>query len=510
MQRNLFTSANRPKFHDSMLIVKIRADAGPAIEAALAPAARRGVAAVRHAAAAAVAAVSDVETLVVEHPAFVTPGLNLLEKYERGGLIRRITALTPMGRMASGALTAARGGIATMAMGVRAVRNRTRATAASAGVSLVELEREEDTVKLQKALADDPHVQFVSRVPVRYLLARPAVRPQAKRMRAKAAPPSASSMWNLEKIEWAKARRLRAFKEATDVSVAVLDSGIDATHPDLAGRIASYVYLHPDTPSISGQKDIIGHGTHVAGTIGALIRNRLGINGICKCKLHAWKIFPDQAEFSGEDFGYFVDPVMYRRALADCLEQDIDVINLSIGGPGEPDQQEQDLFDALLANGTTIVAAMGNEREEGSPISFPAAIPGVIAVGATSITDRITQFSNRGDHISLCAPGKGIWSTLPTYPGQFGFEAVRGPTGKWVEGKPLRRETDYDDWDGTSMASPHVAAAVALLVAKNGKTGPGATRTTLIGKLDAVPAMGGKKFDSDYGHGRLNLARFYR
>jgi len=242
----------------------------------------------------------------------------------------------------------------------------------------------------------------------------------------------------------------------------------------------------------------------------ALGPDRLGINGICKCKLHAWKIFPDQAEFSGEDFGYFVDPVMYRRALADCLEQDIDVINLSIGGPGEPDQQEQDLFDALLANGTTIVAAMGNEREEGSPISFPAAIPGVIAVGATSITDRITQFSNRGDHISLCAPGKGIWSTLPTYPGQFGFEAVRGPTGKWVEGKPLRRETDYDDWDGTSMASPHVAAAVALLVAKNGKTGPGATRTTLIGKLDAVPAMGGKKFDSDYGHGRLNLARFYR
>src|SRR5262249_29705258 len=151
----------------------------------------------------------------------------------------------------------------------------------------------------------------------------------------------------------------------------------------------------------------------------------------------------------------------YRRALADSLDQGINVINLSIGGPGRPDFQEQTLFDSLLANGTTIVAAMGDERLEGSPTSFPAAIPWVIAVGATSLNDRVANFSNRGNHISVCAPGVAIWSTLPTYPGQFGFEAVIGPNGEPVEGKPQRRDTDYAAWDGTSMATPHVTAAVA-------------------------------------------------
>lgn len=198
---------------------------------------------------------------------------------------------------------------------------------------------------------------------------------------------------------------------------------------------------------------------------------------------------------------------MYRRALADCLEQGVEVINLSIGGPGKPDPQEQDLFNLLLANGTTIVAAMGNERQFGSPTSFPAAIPGVIAVGATSLNDRVARFSNRGNHISLGAPGVAIWSTLPTYPGQLGFEAVPGPGGLPLEGKPLRRETDYDAWDGTSMASPHVAAAAALLVANRGKMSPAAVRTQLMQTADRVAGMQGRDVHPDYGAGRLNLLR---
>jgi subtilisin family serine protease len=222
-----------------------------------------------------------------------------------------------------------------------------------------------------------------------------------------------------------------------------------------------------------------------------------------------FKIFTDEVTYDPVDdiFTYFVDPTLYHRALAECAERGVDVINLSIGGPGKPDHQERNLFANLIEGGTIVVAAMGNEREQGSPTSYPAAIPGVIAVGATALDDTVTEFSNRGPHIALSAPGKAIWSTLPTYKGQDGFRAVPGPDGNPVEGKPLRRETDYDAWDGTSMATPHVTAAVALLLANKGKLKPADARAALMAAADKVPDMGGKAFDSDYGAGRLNLLR---
>jgi subtilisin family serine protease len=364
------------------------------------------------------------------------------------------------------------------------------------------MDRSSDVAELQSALAHDPAVEFATRVPVRYLLARRPVRRTVA-----AAPPAASTMWNLRKIKWAEARSRPAFREATDVKVAVLDTGIQRDHPDLGRQVAGYVHAHPDLPAASGEGDIVGHGTHVAGTIAATIGNRMGVNGICRCRLLAWKIFTDQAEFLSweEGYAYVVDPVMYLRALADCLDEGVDVVNLSIGGPGEPDAQEQALFDALQSAGVTVVAAMGNEREWGSPTSYPAAIPGVIAVGATSLDDRVAGFSNRGSHIALGAPGKAIWSTLPTNPGQFGFEAVRGAGGQPREGKPQRRETGYDAWDGTSMASPHVAAAAALLLANKGRMTPARVKQALQRSADRVAGMGGRDFHPDYGSGRLNL-----
>ncbi len=198
---------------------------------------------------------------------------------------------------------------------------------------------------------------------------------------------------------------------------------------------------------------------------------------------------------------------MYRRALADCLDEGINVINLSIGGPGEPSPDEGILFEQLLAAGTTIVAAMGNEREAGSPISYPAAIPGVIAVGATTILDRVTQFSNCGEHIALCAPGQTIWSTLPTYSGQTGFRATKDAAGNPRTGAPDSRETDYAAWNGTSMASPHVAAAAALLLAKDSALSSSDVRRQLRASADRVPDMGTKQEHPDYGTGRLNLLK---
>jgi subtilisin family serine protease len=480
MRQPVFTSAQLPAYHEGMVVVKMR----PSAEALAMTATVRGAP----------------EMLVG------LPGLSALSVFDRAGMVKRVVPLARQPEQER------------VLMGTRSVVAALAATAGppptpdpNAGVSLVELERDSDVPQLQMALANDPHIEFVSRVPVRYLVAAARRRPQAARPATgiQATPPPTSTMWNLRKIRWAEARALGDFTEAGTIRAAVLDTGIDPDHPDLQGRVSSYAFAHPDLPDASSNRDIIGHGTHVAGTMGALINNALGINGICACQLAIWKIFDDVADYLPfrNEFAYFVDPVMYRRALADCLEQGIDVINLSIGGPGRPDPQEQHLFNVLLANGTTIVAAMGNERQIGSPTSYPAAIPGVIAVGATSLNDRVANFSNRGNHISLCAPGVAIWSTLPTYPGQFGFEAALGPGGLPIEGKPLRRDTDYDAWDGTSMASPHVAAAAALLVANRDKRNAAAVRAQLMKTADQVAGMNNRDFHPDYGAGRLNLLR---
>lgn len=501
MIKKIITDGELPEYHEGMLIVKLRESVASMMS---------------------FAASSDVGVSALN-----TSGLAALSAFERGGLIKRVT---PLSRPVEEEATAlgVRSALGTLTMSA----DRKYPNDLNARVSVLELERGSDVEQLQNALASDPNVEFVSRVPIRYVEATARKRKSPSSGRSTSAqyispdeetnaaadeegamilavPPDPSTMWNLRKIQWSQARALPNFKDADQINVAVLDTGVDTLHPDLLGRVTSYVFQHPDIPDASGERDIVGHGTHVSGTIASLINNNVGINGICACRLHVWKIFTDRAIYSlrRNSFEYFVDPTMYRRALADCLDEDIHVINLSIGGPGKPDPQEQQLFKSLLTNGTTVVAAMGNERKQGSPTSFPAAIPGVIAVGATSVDDAVTDFSNRGNHITLCAPGAGIWSTLPTYPGQFGFAAVPGVGGKPVEGKPFPREQNYDAWDGTSMATPHVTAAVALLLAKKGKISPVEVRKQLQKTVDSVPGMGGLPFHPDYGSGRLNLLR---
>jgi subtilisin family serine protease len=150
---------------------------------------------------------------------------------------------------------------------------------------------------------------------------------------------------------------------------------------------------------------------------------------------------------------------------------------------------------------------MGNERAAGSPISFPAAIPGVIAVGATTVTDEVARFSNAGDHITIAAPGSGIWSTLPTYPGQTGYRANR-INGQPVMGTPFPRDVNYAAFDGTSMAAPQVTAAAALVLANSPhERTPQEVHDLLMVTASRLPAMGSARWTRDVGAGLLNLER---
>ena len=136
-----------------------------------------------------------------------------------------------------------------------------------------------------------------------------------------------------------------------------------------------------------------------------------------------------------------------------------------------------------------MIAAMGNEYEEGNPTEYPAAIPEVCAVGATDERDRRAPFSNTGRHIDLVAPGVDILSTTPTFPYDDG-------------------EREYDAWDGTSMATPYVAGVAALVLAKS----PGLTPAQIIKKLksSADRVAGAKRGSLAYGAGRLNCQKALR
>ena len=332
---------------------------------------------------------------------------------------------------------------------------------------LVELKVSRGTSAAQLAahVARMKDVEYAFVPPVRRLFAR----------RAKSSPdPLASRQWGHGAIRLGHARAKAGFKNATTITVAVVDSGIDTQHPDLKHVIAEYKNF------LGGSnKDFVGHGTHVAGIIAATADNGLGISGVCGAKILALKALPRD----GEEF----DAPAYYRALRYVIGK-AEVLNLSLGGD-EKDQAEIDILRDVIAAGVVVVAAMGNEYEEGNPTEYPAAIPQVCAVGATDELDKRAPFSNTGRHIDLVAPGVDIISTTPTYTYDDG-------------------EREFDAWDGTSMATPYVAGVAALLLAKSPELTPAQVIRKLKSSADRV--AGAKKGSVAYGAGRLNCEKALR
>lgn len=285
------------------------------------------------------------------------------------------------------------------------------------------------------------------------------------------------------------------------VTVAVIDTGVDVGHPDLSARIATTSAgakrfideVGNDSSASTGGTNFIGkdgngHGTHVAGILGASAGNG-GIVGVAPgVTILPVKVM--RADGSGDDFAI-------AKGLKDAADAGADVINLSVGGPA-PSQLLADAIAYDLGKGATVVIASGNGY---GPVYYPAAYAGVICVGATSGTSAspfsIPSYSNRGPELSLVAPGgdgdnksadRGIYATLPTYPNYLSIA--------W--GKPL----SYGTQSGTSMATPIVSGVAALVIADARARGETLTPSQVRARLLAtVKPLGDKTFSPDWGYG---------
>ena len=347
------------------------------------------------------------------------------------------------------------------------------------GLVSVKVDRGTNAESLAEHLnQQEEEVEYAYVPPVKY----PFLPPSRKRSKKKTNPrksqaatndPLASRQWNHGAVRIHQARARAGFVEADGVLVAIVDSGSDRGHPDLDGTIQEYFNAHSATED---DRDYVGHGSHVAGIIAAEINNQIGIAGLSAARLLVVKGLPKA--------GSTWNAERYYQALAYPIDRGAKVLNLSLGGGLDPG--ERDIIADLLDAGITVVAAMGNEFQEGNPVEYPAAYDGVIAVGASDEMDRRADFSCTGKHIALVAPGTNILSTVPRYPSEFA------------------KKLEYDSWPGTSMATPHVAAAAALLLSKSPGLSPDAVRKRLMATADFVP--GQSRRNTEFGAGRLNIA----
>ena len=266
-----------------------------------------------------------------------------------------------------------------------------------------------------------------------------------------------------------------------DVDVAVLDTGVDREHPDL--NVAGGADCAPGR----GYDDRLGHGTHIAGIIGAL-DDGVGVVGVAP-GVRVWgvRVLDEQGDGTTRELLCGVDWVTGTRIDADP-SNDIEVANLSLGGTGGDDgrcgEDDEDLLHRAIcrsvAAGVTYVVASGNDGRDSARYT-PASYDEVITVSALTDSDgrpggagggpecrpdeaddRLASFSNHGRDVDLVAPGVCIVSTLP------------------VDGDSVGGSGGYGLLTGTSFAAPHVAGAAALFLARHPGTSPAGVREALV------------------------------
>ncbi|MCK4829154.1 S8 family serine peptidase, partial [bacterium] len=254
------------------------------------------------------------------------------------------------------------------------------------------------------------------------------------------------------------------------VIIAIADTGVDGTHPDFGGKIIAGYDTFNNIAILAGtDSSVYYHGTHCAGIAAAVGNNSQGIAGVAwGSKIMPIKICKDVPNYSAR----WSD---MAEAFIWAAENGADIISCSFGGKGYSQTMKDAIDYAVIDMGCAMFASMGNSSR--NETSYPAGYQSVIAVGATDAHDEIASFSTTGDHMSVCAPGVEIYSTMPG--------------------------GGYDYLSGTSMSCPFVAGAAALILSQNPGMSPEGVKTQLE---DTAFDLGSTGFDSTFGYGRIDLA----
>jgi subtilisin family serine protease len=275
-----------------------------------------------------------------------------------------------------------------------------------------------------------------------------------------------------------------------DLTIAVIDTGIDSLHPDLSTKLVpGHSFLTDDQGRLHEDDDpvdINGHGTHVAGIAAAVTDNKIGVAGM------SWgaRIMPVRV-LNREGKGWTSD---IARGIIWARQNGADVINLSLGSERSSDAVRDAVEDAHDA-GILLVAAMGNNESE-APF-YPAAYPDTVAVSATNVDDNLAWYSNYGSYCDVAAPGgelfntdftEGIYSTLPTGDGFYLYQEYGYPS-------------DYYYLQGTSQAAPFVAGLGALVWSVDDTLTPDQVQQVI--EASAVD-IGTPGKDKQFGHGRID------
>jgi thermitase len=253
---------------------------------------------------------------------------------------------------------------------------------------------------------------------------------------------------------------------AQEIIIAVVDSGVKLDHPEFAGRlVGGYDFINEDDQPDDDQ----GHGTHVAGVIAAALNNGQGVAGICpNCRIMPVKVLNENNIGSWSSLA---------QGILFAVDRGARVINLSLGA-NAPSETLASAVAYAVEKGVVVVAAAGNYGS--SAPYYPAALEGVIAVGATDQASARWSKSNFGSYVDLTAPGHMIYSTY--------YDLNNLYHG-------------YTYMSGTSMAAPFVSGVAGLLLSlEPGLSAQQVTEAMNLGAVDLGPAG----WDAEYGAGRVN------